>query len=173
MIEQGAFALKGVLRTLEIDDSMKKGEELYRAILDKAFEWQRTGHIRKKHVKDSGTYMKEPLKERAPNEWFNQLVLEFEYEMDKAVEKQNFEKAIKWRDALTKIKGGSDIYDIKHVVDDLWLGRNVPWAEPQVKPFLEHAWAEFSDFAKDHFIGVTSEEEFEDWKMNKLETTSK
>jgi hypothetical protein len=167
MIEQGAFALKGVLETLKNDKSMKKSEELYRAILDKAFEWQRTGYIRKKHVEDSGTYMKEPFKERAPDEWCNQMVLEFEYEMNKAAANRNYEKAIKWRDALTKIKEGNDIYDIRHVVDDLWLGRNVPWGESQVKPFLEHDWDEFSDFAKDHFINVSNKEEFEKWKSSK------
>jgi len=84
--------------------------------------------------------------------------------MNRAAADQDFERAVKWRDAVVKIHLGTDIYDILHVVDELWLGRNVKWAQPQVKPFLEHDWGEFSDFAKRHFRDVSSEEDFERWK---------
>jgi excinuclease UvrABC nuclease subunit len=114
--------------------------------------------------------MKPALKERTSKEWFNQLVLEFEKEMEDAAAKQDFEQAIKWRDAVIKISLGSDKYDVLHVLDELWMGRNVPWAEPQVKPFLEHNWEEFSDFAKAHFLGVSSKEEFEQWKRRRRDT---
>ncbi len=171
MIEQGAFALKDVIMTLygasndENDQIVKNNVDgLYRKILDKAFEWQRTGYIRDKHVENSGTYMKKPLKERTNDEWFNQLVLEFEYEMNLATAQQDFEKAIKWRDAIIKISLGNDQYDILHVVDELWSGRNVPWAEPQVKPFLSHNWEEFSSFAQKHFLNSNTKEEFDNWK---------
>jgi len=162
MIESGAFELKKVVITLDkSSESTRKAHDLYRSILDKAFEWQRTGYIREMHLKNSGTYMKEPFKKRTPVEWHNQVVLEFEYEMNSALKNQDFEKAVKWRDALRKIKLGSDIYDILHVVDELWLGRNVAWAQPKVKPFLEHDWNEFSDFAVEHFRNISNEEDFE------------
>ena len=162
MIESGAFAMKEVLHTLRIKSGA--GEQLYRKILDEAFEWQRNGYIRKAHLAASGTYKREPFEKRAPAEWYNQVILEFEYEMNRAAADQDFERAVKWRDAVVKIHLGTDIYDILHVVDELWLGRNVKWAQPQVKPFLEHDWGEFSDFAKRHFRDVSSEEDFERWK---------
>ncbi|MBI2620972.1 UvrB/UvrC motif-containing protein [candidate division WWE3 bacterium] len=193
MIEAGAYALREVVWVLKrawpakqgqsvTDADTKKGlarqtrteydkggleaERLYRLILDKAFEWQRTGYVRKKHLESSGTYLKKPFRERTSPEWFNQVVLEFEYEMNRAIAAQDFERAIKWRDALLKIKQGSDVYDVLHVVDELWLGRNVKWAQPLVKPFLQHEWSEFSDFAKSIFVGVRNKEEFERWKRS-------
>ena len=148
MIEQGAYGLKAVLITLEPDSlSAKEAEVLYRAILDQAFDWQRSGYIRKKHLENSGTYMKEPFNTRAPAEWYNQIILEFEDEMTRAATKREFEKAIKWRDALIKLKNGTDIYDVLHVVDELWAARNIP----QLKPFVEHKPEELSKFSRDYF----------------------
>ncbi len=171
MVELGAFSLKSVITTLFQDSpnrqDVKVAKELYTAIIDLAFEWQRSGYVRKIHSDMSTTHSKPALKERTPAEWFNQLILEFEYEMNKAVAHQDFERAIKWRDAILKISLGTDKYDILHVVDELWLGRNTPWATPQVKPFLEHDWAEFSTFAKGHFLEVANQEDFENWKKRK------
>lgn len=163
MIEQGAYALRDVLFTLEKEGvAAQKAEELYRKILDQAFEWQRSGYVRQKHLEASGTYMKQPLKERAPAEWYNQIVLEMEQEINDAAEKQDFERAIKWRDALIKLKQGMDIYDVLHVVDDFWLARNLPWGATKVKPFFAHKWEEFSEFAKQYFREYDTEEKFED-----------
>jgi hypothetical protein len=165
MIEQGAFELKTVLSTLDPSlQSMKEAESLYRNILDIAFKWQRTGYIRKMHLDNSSTYLKEPLSVRTPTEWFNQLVLEFEDEMNKASAAKDFEKAIKWRDAVYKINLGIDIYDVLHVVDELWTVRSIP----SVKPFLTFTWEEFSDFAKEHFKGVPNKEKFEEWKRSNV-----
>lgn len=160
MIESGAYALKDVILTLDPDSKLKgKVDLLYRQILSHAFEWQRTGYIRKKHLEDSTTHMKEPFSKRAPAEWYNQIVLEFEDEMMKAAEKRDYEKAIKWRDALTKLKLGTDIYDVLHVVDELWSARQIP----SVKPFLLHDWDELSAFAKKYFKDVKEREEFVKW----------
>lgn len=171
MVELGAYSLKSVIETLfeasDKEQEVQLAKKLYTQIVDIAFEWQRSGYIRKIHSEMSTTHTKPPLKERTPAEWFNQLVLEFEYEMNSAVAKQDFERAIKWRDAILKISLGSDKYDILHVVDELWLGRNTPWATPKVKPFLEHRWDEFSDFAKSHFLEVTTQEDFENWQKRK------
>jgi len=46
-----------------------------------------------------------------------------------------------------------------HVVDELWAARHIP----SVKPFLEHKWEEFSDFAKHSFKNIKSKEDFEKW----------
>ncbi len=155
MVEQGAYALKEVLSTLtnaaptivtETTESMLKSEDLYRAILDQAFEWQRTGYIRKRHLDNSSTYMKQPFKKRTPAEWYNQILLEFEDEMKKATERKDFEKAVKWRDAIIKIHNETDIYDVLHVVDELWSARNIP----SVKPFLDHKPEELSDYIKQY-----------------------
>ena len=86
-----------------------------------------------------------------------------EDEMKKAVKKREFEKAIKWRDALIKLDQGTDMYDVLHVVDELWSARHIP----EIKPFLEHDWGEFSEFAKGRFLEVGSRKEFEDWKKKR------
>lgn len=164
MLEQGAFMMKDVLYKLEPDsDAYREADKLYREILDQAFEWQRSGHIRQRHLENSDTFMKAPFKERTPSEWYNQMILEFTDEMNKAAAKQDFEKAIKWRDAVLKLKRGTDKFDVLHVVNELWTARNIP----EVKPFLEHDWEEFDDFAKEHFEDVDDKEDFEEWKKKK------
>ena len=164
MLEQGAYMLKDVLKTLESSSkAYKKADKLYREILDYAFEWQRSGYIRQRHLDNSGTFMKAPFKDRTPAEWYNQIILEFTDEMNKAASKQEFEKAVKWRDAVLKLKRGTDIYDVLHVVNELWTARNIP----EVKPFLKHGWEEFSEFAKDNFTEVENKKAFEEWKKRK------
>ncbi|MFA6982041.1 MAG: hypothetical protein WC243_03410 [Patescibacteria group bacterium] len=165
MVEQGAFMLLQVIKTLNPEDtkSVYEADSFYRKILDQAFDWQRSGYIRIRHLENSSTFMKEPFNMRAPAEWYNQIVLEFEDEMMKAANNRDFEKAVKWRDALVKLEKGTDIYDVLHVVDELWSARNIP----SVKPFLEHEWNEFSDYARGKFRGVVSKEDFEKWKKDR------
>jgi hypothetical protein len=171
MVEDGAFQLKNVIFTLFpsiVSASAKPvmqrmaAEDLYRKILDQAFYWQRSGHIRRKHLDNSGTYLKEPFNKRAPAEWYNQMILEFEDEMNKAAKTQDFERAIKWRDAVLKLKAGTDIYDVLHVVDELWMARSIP----SVKPFLKHNWSEFSEFAKSSFKDIATEDDFNTQKKH-------
>lgn len=170
MLEQGAYMMKDVLRILEPDsEANHKADKLYREILDLAFEWQRSGFIRQRHLEDSDTFMKAPFKERTPSEWYNQMILEFTDEMNRAAARQDFEKAVKWRDAVLKLKRGTDVYDVLHVVNELWTARNIP----EVKPFLEHDWDEFDEFAKEHFLDVKDKEGFEKWKKRKQEEKKK
>jgi hypothetical protein len=168
LVVLGAFSLKGVLQALGVSDKeMQRAEELYREIIDLVFTWQRTGYVRKVHLAVASDHMKVPFKDRTPPEWFNQIVLEFELQMNEAAARYDFEKAVKWRDSLYKIKTGGDKYDFMHVVDELWTAHrrsNLSWGETEVKPFLKHTWDEFSDFSKDHFRCVSSREEFEKWK---------
>ena len=166
LIEQGAFSLIEVVKLLFGEDSSQYSHvlDLYRAILDQAFLWQRGGVIRKKHLDNSSTYMKKSFKDRAPAEWYNQIVLEFEDQMKIASVNNRFEEAIKWRDALLKLKGGTDIYDVLHVVDELWTARNIP----ALKPFLDHDWNEISPFIRKFLRDVKTKEDFDLWKKNKL-----
>lgn len=164
MVEQGAYELKKVLITLDSQlRSVKEAEHLYQSILEKAFEWQRTGYIRKRNVENSSTYLKDSFSKRAPTEWYNQIILEFEDEIKKAAAQSNFEAAIKWRDAVLKLKMGTDIYDVLHVVDELWTVRSIP----SVKPFLSHNWEEFSEFAKKNFINSYTKGEFQHWQKER------
>ena len=74
------------------------------------------------------------------------MILEFEAEMRKAAKNQEYEKSIKWRDAIIKLKSGADVYDVLHVVNELWTARKIP----SCRPFLEHK--KFSLFAKKYFL---------------------
>lgn len=146
VIEQGAHMLQQTIKSLRGHTKAKdRAERFYRAILDQAFQWQRDGTIRKFHGVQQG-WQKTPFKHRTPAEWYNQMILEFEAEMRKAARAQEYEKAIKWRDAVIKLKSGMDVYDVLHVVNELGAIRRIPSA----KPFLQQK--RFSRFAKEHFL---------------------
>ncbi len=149
MIEQGAFILKQVVFSIpDVSQRNKnKAEEYYRQIIDLAFQWQRSGKIRQAYRQAMDTVKLRPYKKRVLVGQFNAMVLEFEDEMNKAIKDQEFEKAIKWRDAIYKLKSGMDIYDVLHVVDDLRQVRHLP----SLKDYWEHAPEEFSSFAKKSF----------------------
>ncbi len=156
MIESGAYNLKDVVLSIpNVSQRIKsKAEKYYRRIVDLAFSKQRSGIIRKTHREVFGTLRARPYKQRVLPGMFNSMVLEFEDEMNKAVEKREFEKAIKWRDAIYKLKSGMDIYDVLHVVDDLRQVRYLP----SLKSFWEHSPEEFSDFAKENFLDYQEDE---------------
>lgn len=165
MIEQGAFALRDVIYSIpEISQADKnKANDFYQKILAIAFEWQRSGKIRGAYKKAHKTIQRKSFKEEAPDDWYNLIILEFEDEMKKAIKKQEFEKAIKWRDAIYKLKAGVDIYDVLHVVDDLRITRTLP----SLKSFWEHSTNEFSNFAKEHFKNF-NEEKFKKQQSEKI-----
>ena len=150
MIEQGAFALKQVVFSIPNISLQNKNkvEEYYRQIIDLAFQWQRSGKIRQAYQQAMDTFKKRPYKKRVLAGQFNAMTLEFEHEMNKAIKAQELEKAIKWRDAIYKLKSGMDVYDVLHVVDDLRQTRHLP----SLKDYWEHDSEEFSNFAKKHFI---------------------
>jgi len=150
MIEQGANVLKEIVFSIpDVNKKNKnKAEEYYRQIIDLAFQWQRSGKIRQAYRQAMDTVKLRPYKNRVLAGQFNAMVLEFEDEMNKAIKDQEFEKAIKWRDAIYKLKNGMDIYDVLHVVDDLRQVRHLP----SLKDYWEHAPEDFSVFAKEHFV---------------------
>lgn len=166
MIEQGAWLLKNIIFSIEnIEEKTKeKAENYYRQIIDLAFDWQRQGLIRQAYRKAYRTSQQgKPYKQRVYGATFNSMILEFEDEMNKAVAKKEFEKAIKWRDAIYKLKSGLDIYDVLHVIDDLRVSRQLP----SLKSFWEHNIKEFSSFAKEHFEEF-SQKEFLEAQPKKL-----
>ncbi len=149
MIEQGAYQLREVVNALP-NASLKekeKANEYYQKILAIAFDWQRKGIIRHRYRQALGTENKKPFKERVSKEWYNLIILELEDEMKKAAANLEFEKAIKWRDALEKLKQGTDIYDVLHIIDDLRASRTLP----SLKSFWEHSLDEFSPLAENYF----------------------
>ncbi|OQB44281.1 MAG: Alpha-amylase 1 [Parcubacteria group bacterium ADurb.Bin159] len=157
MIEEGAWALKDVIFSAEnISSEIKaKAEKYYQEIIDLAFSWQRQGLIREAYRKAYRTSQNnKPYKERVYGATYNSMILEFEDEMKKAIEKQEFEKAIKWRDAIYKLKSGADIYDVLHVIDDLSISRHLP----SLKSYWEYNVKEFSPFAQKHFEEFSQEE---------------
>lgn len=155
MIEAGAFRLREIVRQIPGINQREINRALlyYQQILEHAFAWQRSGKIRDAYRK-AGDWKKIPFKKRAPADWYNQVILEFEDEMKKAVAKLEFEKAIKWRDAIIKLKKGHDIYDVFHVVDELHAVRKIP----SLKPFRDHRPEEISEFARAHLINEEEKE---------------
>ena len=147
IIKQGAYELKEIITDLGnvSQKTREKAKNFYQKILTLAFCWQRTGVIRDFH-KQKEKWQAIPFRERTSPEWFNQIILEFEAEMRKAAKNQEFEKAIKWRDAIIKLKNGADVYDVLHVVNELWTVRKLP----SLKPFLKHK--RFSRFARSYFL---------------------
>lgn len=120
MIEQGAYQLKEaiVAASKVSNDGKTKAQALYRAILDQAFEWQRTGYVRKMQ-REREAWKKIPFEKRAkPGE--SEAILEIlKTEEKKAASRGEYEQAIKWRDARYKLKQGLDIYDTIHIVDQM------------------------------------------------------
>jgi len=155
MIEQGAYLLKKIVFSIpQIEPAEKeKAENYYRRIIDLAFDWQRSGKIRQAYRRAMDTVKKKPYQKRVLAGHFNSIILEFEDEMNKAVKAKEFEKAIKWRDAIHKLKSGTDIYDVMHVIDDLRQSRQLP----ALKDFWEYYSSEFSDYAQKHFIDFDKE----------------
>jgi len=132
MIESGAWKVLEVAKMLPnfSKNDIKKAEDYYQRIVLKAFGWQRTGYIRKLAF-EMQSQIKIPFKERTfkagkPNVYYAFLDM-MKKEMEKAAKNKEFEKAILWRDAITKIEEQNDIYDAVHAIDLLRM--EVPFGE--------------------------------------------
>lgn len=169
MIELGAYQLKEVVNSLSITKTEKnKLSKFYRDILDIAFKWHREGVIDDINRTSYSQHRTVPFKDRTHYEWYNQLILEFEDEMNAAATRQDYETAIKWRDAIYKLHLGTDMFDVSHVVDELWAVRSIP----QIKPFFEHEYSEFSEFAKKYMLGFDNKQTYDSWKKTKIKKYS-
>lgn len=150
MIENGGYFLKDVINTLfdENSEEGKKAFDYYLRIILEGFRMQREGIVKGKYKEMRNPILDIPFKERTSPEWFNQIILEFEDEMKKAAQSLDFEKAGKWRDAISKLSSGNDFFDAVHVVDQLWTARRLP----SLKSYFEMKPEEISDFAKKHLL---------------------
>ncbi len=119
VIEGGAYALLEAIESSEAPEEIKKeAKDIYYEIIAKAFEWQRTGHIRRIY----GDYKNKPripFKDKTSTEpWvYDAFIALMKETMEKASKKENFEEAILWRDAIWKLETKNDIYEAVHAVD--------------------------------------------------------
>lgn len=118
MIEAGAHRLKEVILANpdHTREDAARAQQLYQDIVLTAFEWQRTGYIRKLH-KDRSQEILLPLKERGKEVEVQGLLAFLRIQMEKAAKKNEYEQAILWRDAIHKIEKKLDMYDAIHVID--------------------------------------------------------
>jgi len=122
MVELGAWNLFNLLSSMHNVDqeTLEKGKEYYSKIVLKAFEWQRTGHV-VELAKNYQTRINIPFKDRTVGEGkpevFEAFVHFMKEKMKEACKKEDFEKAILWRDAVWKLETKNDIYDAIHATD--------------------------------------------------------
>ena len=117
-IELGAWTLLSASHN-------EKTFDLYLKIIAKAFEWQRSGKVRELSH-DMKEASRIPFKDKTEKEpWvYNAFIDLMKGEMKKAAEKENYEEALLWRDAIWKLETKNDIFDAIHAVN--LLRRQVP-----------------------------------------------
>ncbi len=122
MIEIGSFRLLDLIYNLpDVTEAEKnRAQDYYQKIMTTAFDWQRTGKIRQM-AQEQHELLRIPFKEKAPKEIYDSVITLMKRQMDEAIKKEEFEKAILWRDAIIKIDKKHDIYDTIHAVDLLRL----------------------------------------------------
>lgn len=122
VIEAGAWALLDTIRSVPRCNpkEIQRAENLYHAIIALSFEWQRTGYIRNIYRQYKET-PRIPFKDRTIGQgepWVYDAFIELmKNAMKEATEKENFEEAILWRDAIWKLDTKNDIYDAVHAID--------------------------------------------------------
>ena len=121
MIEKGAWALLKALKSLSKDkEELERGEKYYQDILSTAFWWQRSGKIgllAKKYKEAVRIPFKERTFEVGGVEVYKTVISLIKKRRREAAKKENYERAILWRDAIWKLETKNDIYDLMHVVD--------------------------------------------------------
>ena len=118
MIELGAYRLLDIVNDLpDVTENEKhRANDLYQKIISTAFEWQRSGKIREM-AQEQSKYLRIPLKDILSKGDTEKLIFLMSNEMEKAISRKEYEKAILWRDAISKIEEKKDIYDTIHVID--------------------------------------------------------
>ena len=127
-IERGAYMCLDIIRRIpNIDkNTLEQARDLYEKIVSTAFEWKRSGKI-DLMSKQINSILRIPFKERTFEkggvekgiyEGFLSMFKDLE---KKSAAKQEYEKAILWRDAVYKIENKSDVYDLVHAVELLRL----------------------------------------------------
>lgn len=136
MIEAGAFRLLDTIRSIPgaKNGDIEKAFDLYQKIVLKAFEWQRTGYIRKLAAQQR-QWARIPFGDRAKAGEYPAFMEMMKREMNRAAKRQEFEKAILWRDAMTKLENKTDVYDAIHVVDQLRANTDNSEVEALIKKY--------------------------------------
>ena len=124
MIEIGAFRLLTTLRMMpDISaDQQGKARDYYEKIVSTAFQWQRVGKIREM-MQQQKSILRIPLKDRTLSKGGAEKGVYYAFvDMMKRLEKNaaksgEYEKAILWRDAISKLKDKLDIYDTINAID--------------------------------------------------------
>ncbi len=123
-IERGAFMCLSIIRRIPniSHTSVERAGALYENIVSTAFEWKRNGKIYQMAKERQGIF-RIPFKERTFERGgvergvYEGFMVMFKELEKKAAEKQEYEKAIMWRDAIYKIENKTDIYDLIHATE--------------------------------------------------------
>lgn len=119
-LEKGAYALNKTIQSASgsFAQEKKKSHDLYDQILYQAFTWARTGLIRKLHSQKE-PFKKVPFKQRAGPGQYQALRTILKKEEELASTRQEYELAIKWRDARILLEKEVDGYQWVHILDEL------------------------------------------------------
>ncbi len=124
MIEDGAYRLLDTIRMIPdvSKEKLREASDLYEKIVSTAFNWQRSGKIREM-MKEQKSILRIPFKDRTVGKGGTEIGV-YDAFMDmmkrlekEATEKQEYEKAILWRDAMFKLQNKLDIYDTVNAID--------------------------------------------------------
>lgn len=125
-IEKGAYNLLKAIKACTLHHPAghhnihDKAEKLYQKIMAQAFDWQREGLPQKLH-EEKEKFKKIPFQTRAKPGEMDALIAILQDEEKMAVERCEYELAIRWRDSRYKLEKGLDIYDFVHIVDQMRL----------------------------------------------------
>lgn len=143
MIEAGAYNLLETIRAVpDISGaSLGKASGYYEKIVSTAFQWLRTGKIRIM-AKEQQEIIRIPFKERTLEQKGKENVYYAFVDMMKqlekeAAEKEEYEKAILWRDAAYKLERKWDIFDAVSAVDLVRLQIPNETVEKTIKRYEE------------------------------------
>lgn len=151
MIEVGAYRLLETMSLVseaseEYSEGMQKARHLYQKIISTAFEWQRSGKIRKM-AQEQNAILRIPFKKRTLEAGGSEVgIYEAFIAMMKDLEKKavgsgEYEKAILWRDAIYKIEHKLDIYDAINAID--LLRQEIP--NEEVEKTLDQYTAKYKE----------------------------
>ncbi|MEK7478045.1 MAG: hypothetical protein AAB645_01600 [Patescibacteria group bacterium] len=124
MIEDGAYRLLDTIRMVPDvpAESLTRARDLYEMIISTAFMWQRTGRIRQM-MSEQKSIIRIPFMDRtigqggAEEGVFHAFIAMMKNLEKEATKKEEYEKAILWRDAIFKLENKLDIYDTINAID--------------------------------------------------------
>jgi len=116
IIERGAWQM---YKSIALHNSAMKDKayKSYTDIVLLAFKWQREGKIDKQY--DNKLAKRVPFADRCKQGELKEYISKFKKAENNAIKDKNYELAIKWRDAITKLQNKTDMFDDWHIVDEL------------------------------------------------------